>query len=106
MKDIEIADKLCRICSSAKNRNIPFDMSFNKVKQLLQAKKCYYTGEVLTRIVNDDNELSFDRIDNEKGYIDTNVVACSKRFNSIKSNLTVKEIEALYKGLKKKKLIQ
>jgi hypothetical protein len=37
--------------------------------------------------------LSIDRVDNEKGYTIENVVLCTSRFNTIKSNMTLKEIE-------------
>jgi hypothetical protein len=102
VSDIEVAHKMCQISTSAKSRNIPFDMTFKKVKQLLLTKKCYFTNAELNNIHNDDNQLTFDRVDNTKGYIDSNVVGCSKRFNTIKGNLTPTEIELLYKGVMKK----
>jgi phage protein U len=45
--------------------------------------------------------LTFNRVDNDRGYVDNNVVACSKWFNQMKSNLTVEEIKLLYKGIMK-----
>ncbi len=102
ISDIEIALKMCQISASAKSRNIPFDMSFKKIKQLLLTKRCYFTNVELNNIHNDENQLTFDRVDNTKGYIDSNVVACSKRFNTVKGNLTPIEIELLYKALMKK----
>jgi hypothetical protein len=56
-------------------------------------KRCYYTGERF----DEENTLTFDRVDNNKGYTDDNVVACSRSFNELKKNLTVDEITLMYK---------
>jgi hypothetical protein len=76
-------------------------MSFRRTKQLLMQEKCYYTGAVMT----DDNDnkptqRSFDKIDPNKGYIDSNVVACTCYINCKKSNLTIEEIKLLYNKIK------
>jgi hypothetical protein len=46
------------------------------------------------------NSYSLDRIDNEKGYIPGNVRVISWYANNLKSNLTVDEVERLYKYMK------
>ena len=51
-----------------------------------------------------DNSPTLDRIDNNKGYIKTNVHIISRKANQMKSNANFKEIEMLYnymKGLQK-----
>jgi hypothetical protein len=101
LTDVDIAHKLLYIHRSARKRNIEFDLSFLKTKKLMKAKKCYFTGNDLNYIPNDDDQISFDRVDNDKGYTDDNVVACSRSFNSKKSDLTVEDIKNLYKGLLK-----
>ena len=109
LSDVKIASKLLNLKDSASKRNIEFDLSFNKVKQIMNTKRCYFTNEKLVlgdkNNSNDDNVLTFDRVDNNIGYIDSNVVACSQSFNKIKSNLTVIQIKQLYAGLLKKKII-
>jgi hypothetical protein len=104
MSDIDVAQKLIQISHSAKSRNIEFDMSFRKVKRLLLTKKCFFTNVILNNINGDDNQRTFDRVDNTKGYIDSNVVVCSRRFNMLKGNITPNEIILLYKGLLKKNI--
>ena len=42
---------------------------------------------------------SFDRVDNDKGYVIGNVVACTIDINGKKNNLTLDEIVCLYKKL-------
>jgi hypothetical protein len=72
-----------------------FDLSFRKCKRLLMTKRCYYTGKPF----DDTDTLTFDRVDNSKGYTDNNVVACSRSFNELKKNLTVDEITLMYKKI-------
>ena len=102
MTDLTIAKKLVQINQSAKSRQITFDLSFSETKKLLTQKKCFFTGETFD---DTTNIRSFDRIDNNEGYVNGNVVACTQDFNSKKSNLSVADIILMYNGLKKKKLI-
>jgi len=102
MEDIVIAKKLLQISQSAKSRKIDFDLSFNETKKLLNQKKCYFTGHDFDE---QNNIRTFDRIDNNLGYINGNVVACTKEFNEKKGSLTVVDIVLMYNGLKRKKII-
>ena len=77
-------------------------MSLKKVRKLLNTKKCYISGETLNRINSDPNQLTFDRLDNSKGYTDDNVVACSLRMNRLKDSLTIEDITMLYMAIQKK----
>ncbi len=102
--DLDVAKKLAQIAESARSRGIYFNMSLVKIRRLLKQKTCYYTGETLT---DEDGDLkrTFDRLDNNKGYTDDNVVVCANFINSKKGNLTVDEIKLIYKGLVKKKIL-
>ena len=91
--DLKVAKKLTSLSSSAFSRGIDFDLSFKKVKQLLTRKTCYFTGIKFDKF----NIRSIDRVDNTRGYVNDNVVACTKDFNEIKRDLTLKQIEMLYK---------
>jgi hypothetical protein len=102
VSDIEVAKKMISIKQSADTRGIIFDMSFKRVRQLLNMNKCFITGANLNRVNGDDNQLTFDRLDNTKGYIDSNVVACSLRMNRVKDALTVEDITMLYTAIVKK----
>lgn len=106
VKDIDIAKRLVRTQQSANKRNLPFDMSFAKMKRILNAKRCFFTGAELTfKDPEDDNYLTLDRVDASKGYIDSNVVPCARAFNLRKGEVTAEDIVLMYKGLVKKKLI-
>jgi len=102
VSDVDIAQKLLAIKSSADSRGIEFNLSLRKVKKLLRTKKCYISGVELNKVQKDDNQLTFDRLDNSKGYIDDNVVACSLRMNRLKGELTIEDITMLYKSVVKK----
>ena len=95
--DIEVARKLVNIHSSAQSRNLEFDLSFEYVKKLLEYTTCFYTNVQFTE--DGPNARSFDRVDNDKGYVIGNVVACTTDINGKKNNLTIDEIICLYKKL-------
>lgn len=100
--DIQVAKKLLALKTSAESRGIEFDLSLRKVRQILNTKKCYISGVALNRKENSPNQLTFDRLDNSKGYVDDNVVACSVKVNQMKGNLTFVEIEMLFRAIQKK----
>ena len=106
MDDLKVARKLLRIHQSANDRKVSCTLSFKKLKSLLKVTKCYYTGIELNFIEGHDNQLTIDRVDNDLGYQDDNVVVCSKRINCLKDNLTVQEIKYIHKGLKRKGFIK
>lgn len=90
-----VAKKFLNLQKSAKGRGIPFDLSIQSVINLKKAKKCFYTGKALT-----PDNLSVDRIDNDKGYVKGNVVACDHAFNLKKGRLTLQEIKQMRKALR------
>ena len=90
MEDLEIATRYVRKAESSRDRGIPFLLSFTSYKNLMRAKRCYYSGIKLTQkpigekgIRQTDRTL--DRIDNSKGYEKGNVVACCHSVNKFKS---------------------
>jgi hypothetical protein len=95
--DIEVAKKLVNIHSSAQSRNLEFNLTFECVKKLLEYTTCYYTNIQFTE--DGPNARSFDRVDNDKGYVIGNVVACTIDINGKKNNLSIDEIVCLYKKL-------
>jgi hypothetical protein len=97
ISDIEVAKKLVNIHSSAQNRNLEFNLTFEYVKKLLEYTTCYYTNVQFTE--DGANARSFDRVDNDKGYVVGNVVACTVDINGKKNNLSIEEIVCLYKKL-------
>lgn len=104
--DLVVATRLCTIARNAATRGIEFDLSFSKLKRLLKTKRCFFTGVELDRIEDSPNQMSIDRLDNSKGYIDSNVVVCAREFNQNKKrSLGIEDIKFLYQGLKKAKLL-
>ena len=97
ISDVEVAKKLVNIHSSAQSRNLEFNLTFEYVKKLLEYNTCYYTNVIFTE--DGGSARSFDRVDNDKGYVVGNVVACTIDINGKKNNLTLDEIVCLYKKL-------
>lgn len=101
LTDLEVAKKMLNLKQSADSRNIKFDLSFTTLKELMEQKKCFYTGRLLE--TKGDFSLSIDRIDNKLGYIDGNVVACTVDINRKKTDITIEEIEMLYNAIQRSK---
>lgn len=94
--DIKIAKAYLSKANSSKDRGIEFNLSFVSFKNMLKAKKCYFTGLTLTA-----DTFTIDRIDSNKPYEAGNVAACHTTFNSLKSMIEnpVNELD-LAKALK------
>ena len=76
-------------------RGIPFQLTITQVKNMLRAKRCGYTKELLThtRTTQIDSDVTIDRIDCTKPYQTGNVIACSHKANRAKNSF-----ESLYRG--------
>lgn len=97
--DSDVTKKWQSLKSSAGSRGKEFTLSLKKVRKLLEAKRCAYSGVSLTPEQNKPNSKTIDRVDNNLGYTDDNVVACAYRINQIKGDTTVAELKAMYKGV-------
>lgn len=106
ISDMEVAQRMVRTEKSARDRGKHFDMSFAKMKELLETTHCFITGvELETGSESKDNYLTLERLDNEKGYTDDNVVACSSYINKKKGDLSVEEVKMIYEAMQKKGLL-
>lgn len=85
--DIKIAQKYLGKQRQALERGIPFELSFQSYKNLMRAKKCYYTGIELSEQENAADQRTIDRINANLPYRKGNVVACCKAFNNLKSQM-------------------
>lgn len=103
--DLYVARKLQKKAQNARERGIPFDMTFTSMKNILRSARCYYTGIplVLPTAGQDSsklppNALTIDRIDASLPYRAGNVVACCHAFNHMKGQVEAGGVEAL-KGI-------
>lgn len=85
MNDLTLAKKYVQKAQSSADRGIEFSLSLTSYRNLMRAKKCYYTDVPLTDGVG-PNRRTIDRIDCKKGYVKGNVVACSHRINRLKNS--------------------
>lgn len=80
-----------RIQKQAQDRNIIFDYNINDAWELYKKQngKCAYTGiDITFSKQKSGNTASFDRIDSNKGYVDSNVHWVHKDVNMMKRNFT------------------
>lgn len=87
--DLYVAKHLQWKAENAKKRGIKFDLSFTSMKNLLKAKRCFYTGIKLTKSSGVGelrlSDATIDRVDGSLGYTSGNVVACCHAANQMKN---------------------
>lgn len=98
--DTDVVKKYSSMESSAKSRGIPFSMSLTKVRQLMTAQRCYYTGVVFDDS-KEETKRSADRVESDGGYTDDNVVPCTVKINQLKSNMTYADVLAIERGMRR-----
>ena len=83
--------------SSAKKRNIPFDLLPTDIDEIGIPITCPVLGIPLAfnRHKVEDNSISFDRIDSSKGYTKDNLIIVSYRVNKLKSNSSLEEMNKI-----------
>lgn len=84
-----------------KKRGIPWDLDRNYIEEI-RTDTCPVFGVLLTKRTEDfsNNTAELDRLVPSKGYIKGNVRWISRRANRLKSDATIKELEAIIKYMK------
>lgn len=98
--DLILCQKMLDLKRSADDRSIPFSLSFKKLKYLWSRPRCQITREPFNWVENSPSNpqwKSIDRWDNSKGYTDDNSIICSQRINTRKGNLSLEDLEFLFK---------
>lgn len=98
--DLVLCQKMLDLKRSADDRGIPFSLSFKKLKYLWSRPRCQITREPFNWVENSPSNpqwKSIDRWDNSKGYTDDNSIICSQRINTRKGNLSLEDLEFLFK---------
>jgi hypothetical protein len=101
--DLYAAKHLVWKAENAKKRGIEFSLTHTSMKNLLGAKRCFYTGIPLTKSTGKEAELklsdfTIDRIDGSKGYVKGNVVACCHAANQMKNQFESLGVKGLKAG--------
>lgn len=87
LTDLQLAKRFVAKANSSFDRGIGFTISLTSYRNLMQAKRCYYTGIELVDEPGKPNSRTIDRIDHKKPYEKGNVVACCHGFNQMKAAL-------------------
>ena len=83
---VVLSRKINQLYMSAQRRGKDFNLTLQDVDVLLKTPTCFYTGVELTTMPG-PYQRTVDRVDNNKGYVKGNVVACSNLANNIKNQL-------------------
>ena len=102
MNTYHITDKdtkqlLNNLKASALKRGIPFELTVADIDDIGIPLRCPVFGIPIYfhRDHPRDDSISFDRVDSSRGYTRDNVIIISNRANKLKSDATLKEMEAL-----------
>lgn len=96
--DLYVAKWMMNKSNNCEQRGISFNLSFVSCRNLLKAKKCYYTGVLLTKTKTDTGakpkptDFTVDRIDSSKPYEKGNVVVCCHFANQLKNQVESSEM--------------
>mgnify|MGYP003345023765 CR=1 FL=1 len=93
-----ISNNLSSIRSRCKRKGIPFNLDMDHIKEILTADCPVFNTPLIFGVVgrgHDEQSPSLDRVIPELGYVKGNVVFISKIANTIKQNVTEKEIYAV-----------
>ena len=113
--DVYATRKYQNLMKSAESRHVDFTITFNELKEVLEQDTCHFTGNPLISFEHDssqvrsgelilpDNYRTIDRLDNTKGYVPGNIVACSKVINDLKGEYELEEFEVILNEVKKLK---
>lgn len=94
MKHIDIAQCMVTKKASSERRKIAFNLSFLTMLNLKKQKRCFYTGLLLDG-KTPQTTFSLERIDNNIGYVDGNVIVCSQFANSVRADAKMEDIPAI-----------
>ena len=103
-----IKDPRIRIREGARVRALKKDIEFaiytyKDVPEIPEFCPIYKIPLFVGKGVSTDNSPTLDRIDNNKGYVKGNLQIISRKANQMKSNGDFKDIEMLYKYMKKQR---
>ncbi|AHY24979.1 Srd anti-sigma factor [Pectobacterium bacteriophage PM2] len=82
--------KLKQIRCSALSRHKDFNLTEEYVKNILDQKTCAYSGEAFGK--DSPNKMTFERVDNDLGYVLGNVVPVKNKYNSRRGSLTLSQL--------------
>lgn len=91
-------ERSAKIARRAREAGIDFDLTGEFLEGLWNAQNglCFYTDYPMVSKLGvgiSGNTLSVDKIVPSLGYVQTNVVLCTQRANTIKNNLTLEEMK-------------
>jgi hypothetical protein len=84
LKSLYNCTKMCTIKRNNRGRNHEHTLSFEKMVEIIdqQEDKCFYSGVQMSFQSNTDFKCSTERIDDNIGYTNDNVVFCCLEFNN------------------------
>lgn len=99
-KEVLAEVMLKRAKKNARDRNLEFNLTIEDCMDIPNRCPILKTKITTTEKFSINHQLSIDRIDSSKGYIKGNITFISRRANLVKSDLTLEQLERMYKHYK------
>lgn len=85
--------------------SVPFTLAIDDLTELLRTKECHFTQQALTMEPGEsgqisDSHVAIARLNNSKGFVTGNLVACSQKSLSLKGELDASAFEQIMSALK------
>lgn len=91
-QNIKFAECYIAKKKDATRRKLEFTLSLQAFINMKLQTHCAYTGLPFSDTIEEE-KMTMERIDNDKGYINGNVVPVMKKYNSLRNNLTSETID-------------
>jgi hypothetical protein len=90
-REIVIAQRLVHTYKSASSRNKDFNLSLKYLMNIMAQDTCAYSGEKFKKELGDD-QMTLERFDNSKGYIEGNVIPVKLKYNKLRADFEIEDL--------------
>lgn len=92
-EELVVAARLVQTSMSASRRKKDFNLTMKYLSNILSQTHCAYSGEQFGG--SESDSLTLERLNNDIGYIEGNVIAVKSKYNMVRSHFSLEEIIAL-----------
>ncbi|QQG32123.1 hypothetical protein CkP1_0018 [Citrobacter phage CkP1] len=90
-REIVIAQRLVHTYKSASSRSKEFNLSMKYLMNIMKQDVCAYSGERFKKELGPD-QMTLERFDNNKGYVEGNVIPVKLKYNKLRANYEIDEL--------------
>lgn len=89
--EVTVAQRLVSTFNSAKKRSKNFNLSMKYLSNIVHQTHCAYSGELFDNNIELE-KMTLERFDNDRGYVEGNVIPVKMKYNTMRSSYTLEEL--------------